>query len=291
MGVPGMKVLSTATPAKALDKDAYKIRCLLCSEGSGDGKTTSAMTIFGKKLLIDLDGRAESVADWPNVDILRIFERDTKSPKAWDQMIRLKEELWRATEQDPYPYDSIIVDGLTEMLRICMYWVMKMDLQRGKDAKFGIADSPAEQHWGPQMKHVADWLRSVIGLPAHLVVTSHEEIKEFKKLGKTVWAPLATGKLRIEIPKWFNETYFNIRKRDKENNVSFFWMTQAYEKRNYLKSSMNQMQKYWDDPIPLDFESDLVGFPYLWQQRFGVPGPKLPKREEASNGGENRELV
>lgn len=284
MGIPGMKVLERAKPAQELNSDTYKVRCLSVSEGSGDGKTKSACTIFGKKLLIDLDGRAETVAGYPDIDVIKIIEKDVKNPKAWDEMVKLKEELWKATEMDPYPYDSIIVDGLTEMFRICMYWVLKLDA----GGKFGIADSPAEQHYGPQMKHVADWIRSVIGLPVHLIVTAHEEVKEIKKTGRTIIAPLATGKLRIEIPKWFNETYFNIRERDKENNVKFFWYTQAFDKHNYLKSSMNDMQQYWEDPVPLDFKSDeLVGFPYLWNKRFGVAGPTLPEREEVKECREN----
>jgi hypothetical protein len=277
MGLPGMKVLETATPATALNADTYKIKCLICSEGSGDGKTTAGCTIFGKKLLIDLDNRSESVADWPNIEIIKIFEPDVKNPKAWDKLVKLKEELWKATEMDIYPYDSIIVDGLTELFRLCMYWVQHMD---GKKESFGIAGSPGEQHWGPQMKHVADWIRSMIGLPTHLVVTSHEEIKEFRKTGETKYGPMSTGKLIVEIPKWFNETYYNLRIREKEGPVKFFWYTQAFKRHNYLKSSLNCMQKYWNDPIPLDFSDEVVGFPALWQKRFEVPEPTLPNREE-----------
>lgn len=275
MGLPGMHVLDTATPATALNADTYKIKALQCSEGSGDGKTISACTIFGRKLLIDLDNRSEVVADWPDVHIIKISEPDVKAPKAWDRVVKLKEELWKATEQEIYPYDSIIVDGLTELFRICMYWVQHMD---GKKESFGIAGAPGEQHWGPQMKHVADWIRSIIGLPTHLVVTAHEEVKEFRKTGETKYGPMSTGKLIVEIPKWFNETFYNLRQRDKEGRIHFFWYTQAFKRHNYLKSSLNWMQKYWQDPIPLDFDQEIVGYPYVWMKRFGVPGPKLPKR-------------
>jgi len=273
MGIPGEAVLPTAKPAEELTFERYKIRALLSSSGSGAGKTTGACSIPGKKLLLDFDNRSEAIAGWPNVTIIKklLHEKDPRSPKAWDAAKRLKDEIWRAVDKEEWEYDVLIVDGISAMLRICMYWALTLD------PKKGLGDSPAKQHWGPQMKHVSDWLLSMLGLPCHVVVTCHEKIMQDKLSGKLHFLPMITGTLAPEEPKWFNETYWCWRDWNKETKkYKFFWQTQGSGTREYLKSSMNQLQKYWSDPIRVDFKKAPTGFQDLLVRRFG----------DAAKGGE-----
>jgi len=56
----------------------------------------------------------------------------------------------------------------------------------------------------------------------------------------------------------------------KKKKLMFYWYTQKIGKREYLKSSMNQLQQYWDDPIQIDFSAERKGFCDLLKRRFGT---------------------
>lgn len=262
-----MLILDEAKKAEDLNYSTYKIRCLLSSPGSGAGKTTAASSLPGKKLLLDIDNRSESVAGWKDVEIIRCHEADPRSPRAWDRLEKIKRELWSlGRKPESFPYDGIIVDGNTALFRVCMNWSLLLDPKRG------LGGCPAQQHYGPQMKNASDWILSMLGLPCHMVFTGHEDKVEQDGGQLACWLPKVTGKLATEVPKWYNETYYCWREsQPKDGKVAhrFFWSTQGSGRREYLKSSMNQLQKYWNDPIELDFDKEFVGFEDLLIRRFG----------------------
>lgn len=262
-----MGILEETTPAEELDYKTYKIRALLSSPGSGAGKTTAACTAPGKKLLVDIDNRAEAIAGFSHVEILRCHEIDSRSPRAWDRLVKVKKELWAlARKPEEFPYDTVIIDGNTALFRVCMNWSLLLDSKRG------LGGSPAQQHYGPQMKNTSDWITSILGLPCHVIFTGHENMVEQEGGQLACWLPKVTGKLATEVPKWFNETYYcwrDQRIKDGKTKHKFFWSTQGTGKREYLKSSLNQLQKYWNDPIEVDFSKEFTGFEALLIKRFG----------------------
>lgn len=272
-------ILDEARKAEDLNYSTYKLRCLLSSPGSGAGKTTAACSLPGRKLLLDIDNRAESVAGWPDVEIVSCHEADPRSPKAWDRLEKIKRELWSlGRKPESFPYDGVIVDGNTALFRVCMNWSLLLDPKRG------LGGCPAQQHYGPQMKNASDWILSVLGLPCHVIFTGHEDKVEMDGGQLACWLPKVTGKLATEVPKWFNETYYCWREsQPKGGKVGhrFFWSTQGSGRREYLKSSMNQLQRFWNDPIELDFDKEFVGFEDLLVRRFGkVAEEDLRARKE-----------
>lgn len=285
------KLLSQAIPAKTLTYDKYKIKALLSSQSSGDGKTTGACTIPGRKLLIDIDRRSESVAGFKDVEILRYEGRDPNTAQHWLWLERVRKELWELVrqsikEEKPFPYDAIIPDGNTALFRVCMSWALTLDPKRG------LGGCAAQQHYGPQMKNATDWINSLIGLPCHVIFTGHEDLVEEEGGQLACWLPKVTGKLRTEISKWFNETYFckKIEKPNKEgeNKVRCYWFTDKIAKRSYLKSSMNQLGNYWSGPIEVDHTEEFKGFEELLIRRFGDEAKKdiLRRRKEDVQHGE-----
>lgn len=264
--------LDGAVPATNLTYANYKIKALLSSQSSGDGKTTSAVTIPGRKLLIDIDRRSESVAGFPGVHILRWEGRDPNSPEHWMWLEQVRKDLWAlartsAKEKKPFPWGGIVADGNTALFRVCMAWALTLDPKRG------LGGSAAQQHYGPQMKNASDWIISLIGLPCHVIFTGHEDLVEGEGGQLDSYLPKVTGRLRTEISKWFNETYFCkkiIKPNDKgENRTRYFWFTDKIAKRDYLKSSMNQLTKYWNGPIEVDYGQEFHGFEDLLIRRFG----------------------
>ena len=122
------KILDTATKAESLRFETYRIRALLSSPGSGAGKTTAACSIPGRKLLIDIDNRSESVAEWPDVEVVKCHEADPKSPKAWQRLDNIRKELWALAHPScTFPYAAVIPDGNTALFRVCMNWALLLD--------------------------------------------------------------------------------------------------------------------------------------------------------------------
>jgi len=265
------KILVSATQAEDLSFETYRIRALLSSPGSGAGKTTAACSLPGRKLLLDIDNRAESVAGWPEVEIVKCHEPDPKNPRAWRRLEEIKKELWSeahlaAKAGKKFPYAGVIVDGNTALFRVCLNWAILLD------PKVGLGGCAAQQHYGPQMKNASDYIMSLLGLPCHVIFTGHENMVEQDGGQLACWLPKVTGKLATEVPKWFNETYYNWRvekaKDGEKRKHRFFWSTQGTRRRSYLKSSMNKLGAYWSDPIGLDFSAEFVGFGDLLRQRF-----------------------
>jgi len=255
-------ILDEVKPAIEMNiGENYKIKALLVSE-SGAGKTQSMTTMPGKILLIDYDGRKETVAGLAHIETLDCYDPDPKSPKAWDKAEKARKEIWSQVREGKFPFDSIVEDGLTRLLRYGMNWALLLDPKRG------LGGTPAKQHYMPQMKNVSDHVLSMLALPLHYGLTAHLELVEDEEMGGMKFLPKATGKMRTEIPGWFNETYHCFREKDKEGKVKYFWTTMGSGRWDFLKSTMNQLGKFWSDPIPLDFDKSPVGFQDLWERRF-----------------------
>ena len=255
-------ILNEVKPASELILPKnYKIKGMLAGP-SGTGKTQSASTLPGKLLLVDYDGRAETLAGLPNIDILDCYDADPHSPKAWMRAEKIKKDIWSQVRAKTFPYDGIIEDGLTQMLRYCMNWSLLLDSKRG------LGGSPAKQHYMPQMKNVSDHILSLKSLPVHYLLTAHLEIIEDEEMGGLKYLPKATGKMRTEIPGWFNECYSCSREKDKNSRLRYYWKTAGAGRWDFLKSTLNQLGKWWEDPIEIDFNKENVGFADLLGRRF-----------------------
>lgn len=244
-----------------LDLNSFKWKVFLAGP-SGSGKSLGLTTLPGKKLLIDFDNRSESVIGIPNVDIYSCHEPEPKSPKAWRKADALRQVIISEVNKGIFPYDSILFDGLTMLGRFAMNWALTLDSKRG------LGGSPAKQHYGPQMDNLAKFVLSTITLPLHIGYTGHIEPIEEEQTGKLKYYPKITGKLRSECANWFNETYFCYRTPDADGKLRYYWLTAGSGTREFFKSGVNQLGKYWVDPILIDFDNPPVGFADLSNRRF-----------------------
>ncbi len=249
---------------QVLDPKTYLIRVLLAGP-SGGGKTQGMMSLPGRKLLIDLDNRAESVYGTKNLHIIKCHEADPKSPKAWDRLLKIQKSILSDIKADDFPFESVIYDGLTMMGRIAMNWALMLDNKRG------LGGSPAKQHYGPQMDNLSKFMISSLQIPRNVGYSAHMEMFEDKKAATLDFLPKITGKLRTEIAGWFSECYYVYRTPDDEGNRSYRWLTAGDRKYEFFKSSLNSLGDYWEDPveIPKDGYADQSnGFMQLLKWRF-----------------------
>lgn len=266
-------VLEEARPATDLSATANWLKaCLLGMTGAG--KTQATITIpripFHDKevepkplLLLDFDGRAATIANEPMIEVIPLHEPDPTSPKAWDKGERLRKELWTMARGGNFEYSGIIEEGLTTMGRIAMNSALLLD------PKTGLGGAPAKQHYNPQIKFLVDHINSMRMLPCHYLITGHFDISEDADTGKPKYLPKITKSLKTEFPSWFNETYYAFRESGKGGKVHYYWLTAGTGLYDFFKSTLNNKQKFWVDPIEIDFEKEPVGFADLVERRFG----------------------
>jgi hypothetical protein len=260
-----MTILESAKPAEGVSQENYLIKALIVGP-SGSGKTTgAALTLPKDVLVIDYDNRATSVAGFPGIDVIQLLEPNPKSPAAWARAETLKDELWTAVRKGTLKYKSILEAGLSSMNRVAMFWALLLDPKRG------LGGSPAKQHYGPQIKNLQDHILSMINLPVNYVLEAHYDIEKDEESGGTIFLPkIYGGKARTELPGLFNECYHSYHLTDREEKKErYFWHTKGFDRFDFMKSSLNQLGKYWTDPIEINLDEKPAGFQKLLELRFG----------------------
>lgn len=251
-------VLSTGRTAQDISRETFRIKALLVGD-SGTGKSTSAITIPGRKLVFECDRRAESLAGFPDIEIIDV--------SSWADLTQGLEELWELAHEGSFPYAAVIFDSLTSMGRFAMEWALNLTDSKGVLTPRGLGGVPAQQHYYPQMHALSQLVLSAIPLPCHIVLTGHLDLYEDKVLHTIDLYPKVTGKIRTEVSSWFNETYLCCRKGEK-----YFWKTAPFQRYTFLKSALNKLNKYWSDEVVVDFASPPTGFEHVLNLRFGKEG-------------------
>lgn len=254
----------------------YKIRAMLLGE-SGGGKTTAAISLPGRKLLVDFDGRSATVSGIAGVDILQIVETDLSKPQAWNDAITLRDEIWTAIKNKSFPYSGIIWDGISGMNRYAMNFCLSLRTKTGQLAELGFGGTPAQHHYSPYMQEMSKFIFNCLAMPVHTVFTGHYYVYEDGTTNKIEYWPKLFGNIRTEVGSWFNECYacYNLTQTIKEGNETkkkqkYYWQTASDAKLGFLKSSLNQLGKYWQSPIELNPDNKVWGFEELLNLRFGT---------------------
>jgi hypothetical protein len=256
-------------------REKYKIKALLLGD-SKSGKTTSSISLPGKKLLVDFEGRSETIAGDTETDVIRISEPDPDKPMAWNEAVDLRNEIWARIKDNSFNYDSIIWDGFSGMTRICMGFCLSLRTADGKISARGFGGGPAEHHYNPYMQEMSKFIFNAISMPVHVVFTSHFYVYEDKHTNKLEWWPKLFGNIRTEVGSWFNECFHctNQTENRKEGNElkkvqKYYWQTASDTKLGFLGSSLNQLGKYWQSPVELNPDDKVWGFEKLLELRFG----------------------
>lgn len=262
-----MPVLDKAQPSTKLRREA-KVKALLVGP-SKSGKTTSACTILAampeseRALLVDIDLRASSVYGTPRLDVIQILEPDPMAPKAWTELKQLKSELWMLARKNEFPYGAIIFDGLTKINTIAMNYVLTLRTTKGDMVSRGLADSPAQPHYAPQMQELSRLVNSLIPLPCHIIFTGHLDLYKDDVLGTFQYFPRVYGKTRTEIGSWFDETYLCERASKGGGKMEHRWVTDGTTRNDFLGSSLNKRHKLWKSPLVLDLDKPKPGFAHI----------------------------
>ena len=265
-----MSILSKATKATDFLESEFFWKVLLCGP-SGSGKSTLATTLPGKKLFIDLDDRASSLAGFPDIEIITIRESDKPidAPTAYKEIDSLVNEIWQAHDKDELPYDSIVLDGLSALTTFAMNEAMSLRTSGGQLIQRGPGDSPSQPHYGPQMRLFARIVNRLRPLRRHVLFTSHFDLFEDKETHVLTYWPKVIGNIRTEIGNWFNETYECKPPVIKDGKPVYAISTLGVGRMQFVKSALNQLGKYWGNPVPINLDDPPVGFERLMAYRKG----------------------
>jgi hypothetical protein len=277
------QTVPATTVAENSERD-FRFRGMLTGQ-SKTGKTTTAMTLAGRKLLIDTDNRWRSVAGWEDVDVLPVLDlassqsvkADTNIEdmaqdtlvRAWNILYDINNELWLKARRDKLEHDVIVPDGLSSLNRIAMAFILSLKKSGGQEMATGPAGAPAKHHYGPQMHILSMLLHSLSSLPCHFVLTGHLELWEDKKEHTVRYYPRMYGKVRNEVGSWFDECYETTRKFDPKSSTPHHFLTTAgYGNKEFLGSSMNLEGKFWKSPFRVDLSKNVCGLQELIALRF-----------------------
>ncbi len=263
-------LLSSAQPLdnNSLTREKFLYRVLLVGH-TGTGKSTVATTLKGKKLILDLDGRKESIEGLPTITpedrVIQILEPDPKSPSAWSRLDKLGKYLWYQVRSGTFDWKILNIQGLTAINRYCMNWCLLLDPKRG------LGGSAAKQHYGPHIKNLSDFFLSILSLPCHVIVESHFNIIDDEESGGSILLPKVYGQQqRTELPGWFNEVWLTEKSfDDKKGRNKYFIHTSGHDRYDFFKSALNQLGRFWKDPVEIDLNQDPCGMELMLDYRFG----------------------
>lgn len=116
------------------------------------------------------------------------------------------------------PIKTIVVDTITSLGEAAMRYALTLD------AKRGLGGSPAQQHYGPEIWNMRDFIQRGCQFDGHFVVLSHERYEKDELTGAVRTVPSVDGRWAATLAKDFDE-YYRALVRTKSDSREFLWQT------------------------------------------------------------------
>ena len=178
-------------------EDQKQFLKILVHGDSGAGKTTlggSAHRRF-KPLFLSAESGLLS---------LRKFKDENGKPIKFD-FVRIDsfediKEAYRGIKNNPAlaKYDTIVIDSLTELQKICMDHILAEEKK----------DTPTIKDWGSLLARMTGIIRAFRDLDRNLIVTCLSERYEDPENGTNRISPMLQGKIKDGLPQYFDEVFY-----------------------------------------------------------------------------------
>lgn len=162
----------------------------------GAGKTYYLGTAQDHKatkplLILDVEGGVMTIRDRQDVDVIQV------------RSMKQVQDAINAIAKEPTPYYSTIaVDSLTELQKLDMRTVMSEQYNRKPDTTDIYV--PSQREWGKSGERVRMIVRALRDLECNVIMTALAAETKDEKTGKTLMHPSIPGKLKSEIPGFFD---------------------------------------------------------------------------------------
>lgn len=142
-------------------------------------------------LLVDIEGGTNSLRNtYPNVDTIRVT--------SWEELV----SVMNAIADGDHEYETVIIDSLSEVQKINMYYNMR------KVGKNPMEEKADWDDWGRSLEAMRQFTRSVRDLPYNTIMTCLVEDKKDQKKGKLSKWPYFTGKFQTEVAALPDEVFY-----------------------------------------------------------------------------------
>ncbi len=165
-------------------------------------------------LICDVEGGVATIRKRPDIDVKPV------------RSIRDIEEVHNEIFRDPSYYRTVVIDSLSELQKLDMRTVMEKIKKDSQNPDRIDVDQPTQAAWGKSGERIRRIVRAFRDLPCNTIMTAlagteYEEDDKGKedKSRVKLYYPMFPGKLRGEIPGFFDVVGFMVADADKQGNV------------------------------------------------------------------------
>lgn len=215
----------------------------------GAGKTHLAATAQDSEetspiLFLDVEGGVATIRRRKDVDVVQI-----RSIKKLDEVFT---ELEKETVQY---YRTIIIDSITELQKLDMRTVMEVEYDRNPDKT--DKDVPTQRAWGKSGERMRRIIRAFRDLECNLIVTALLAQDKDESTNITSYFPSLPGKLRSEVPGFFDIVGLlsTDTRKEGDTQIVFRRLQTAKTQRVIAKDRTSALPELMENPsIPLIWE-------------------------------------
>lgn len=194
---------------------------------SGSGKSTQGITFPGKKLMIDLDRRADAIKG-AEVDIIQPDIGD-----GWTQIDPIIEKLVNLAKAKQFPYDTTIVASVTSAAKIFTQDSLKFvtaaaDKKGDQEAgarKLGSLLIPGMSNYRYRAEAMEQAYAGMLLFPGNLILEAHV-VDRYNKAGEVDGEGiLGPDKFAEALPTSFSEVWYFYTRSVSSTSAKQFWVS------------------------------------------------------------------
>lgn len=182
---------------------------LLIYGDSGAGKTCIAGTFPGPIHICDFDGKVNSLASFlkGNPKLSEIsYESYTPAGKRGESAALFNNHMLALSKTKPFPYQTLVIDSLTTFSDEGMNYLMAQN-PGIKRMTTGVVNVPAQQDYGIARIWFKQMIQTILTFPCNVIFTAHINVEKDELSGAIIRSPMLAGKLKQELPIYFEEVY------------------------------------------------------------------------------------
>lgn len=181
---------------------------LLVYGDSGAGKTCLAGSFPGPIHICDFDGKVNSLASFlkGSAKASEIsYESYTPIDTKGGASRKFNDDMGALRKNGKFPA-TLVIDSLTTFSDEGMNFLMEMN-PAVKRMATGVVKVPAQQDYGIARIWFKQMIQTILTFPCNVIFTAHIHVEKDELTGAIVRSPMLSGKLKQELPIYFEEVY------------------------------------------------------------------------------------
>jgi len=119
-------------------------------------------------------------------------------------MILIHDNIEELCKKGECPWKTVILDNISELQKLDMRTVMIEAKRTARDPDKVDIDVPSQREWGKSGERMRRIIRAYRDLPIHTIAIAWEGVDIDDATGVTSYYPLLPGKLKGEVPGYFD---------------------------------------------------------------------------------------